>query len=139
LSVPGDRRRSGLGQLTCRARHQTATCAFGSPLRTSHRAATSPSLARLRGELLLQSTIHSPRFTVDEEAEACFFQALNIAQSHEAKSLELRAATSLGRLFRRQGKRHEARDMLAAIYGWFKEGFGTHDLIEAKALLEEVS
>ena len=55
-----------------------------------------------------------------------------------ARSLELRAATSLARLWRDQGKRAEARDLLALIYGWFTEGFDTRDLIDAKALLEEL-
>ncbi len=73
------------------------------------------------------------------EAEACFHQALAIARRQQAKSLELRAAMSLSRLWQRQGKPVEARDLLALIYGWFTEGFNTADLREAKALLEELS
>ena len=70
------------------------------------------------------------------EAEACFHQALDIARRQQAKSLELRAAVSLGQLWQRQGKRTEAHALLAPIYGWFAEGFDTADLQEAWALLE---
>ena len=73
------------------------------------------------------------------QAEACFHQALDVARRQQAKSLELRAAVSLSRLWQRQGKRDEARQLLAEIYGWFTEGFDTADLLEAKALLEELS
>jgi class 3 adenylate cyclase/predicted ATPase/DNA-binding winged helix-turn-helix (wHTH) protein len=86
---------------------------------------------RLQGELLLRHTV--PDTT---QAEACFRQALEIARRQAAKSLELRAATSLSRLWQQQGKRAEARALLAPIYGWFTEGFDTADLQEAKALLE---
>ena len=72
------------------------------------------------------------------EAEACFQQALTIARGQQAKSLELRAATSLSRLWQQQGKRTEAHALLAPIYGWFTEGFDTADLQEAKVLLEEL-
>jgi predicted ATPase len=64
---------------------------------------------------------------------------LDIARSQQAKSLELRAAMSLSRLWQRQGKRDEARELLAPIYDWFTEGFDTADLQEAKALLGELS
>jgi predicted ATPase len=91
-------------------------------------------LYRLKGELLLtRSSEHHV------EAESCFRQALDIARRQEAKSLELRAAMSLARLWQHQGKRVEARELLAAIYGWFTEGFDTADLQEAKALLEALS
>jgi predicted ATPase len=70
------------------------------------------------------------------KAEAHFERALTVARSQKAKSWELRAATSLARLRRDQGKRAEARDLLAPVYGWFTEGFDTLDLKEAKALLE---
>jgi len=63
-------------------------------------------------------------------------RALDVARRQEAKSLELRAARSLARLWRQQGRHTEARDLLAPIYGWFTEGFDTADLQEAKALLE---
>jgi predicted ATPase len=73
------------------------------------------------------------------QAEACFQQALAIARRQQARSLELRAAMSLARLWQQQGKRAEARELLAPIYGWFTEGFDTADLQEAKALLDEWS
>jgi predicted ATPase len=91
-------------------------------------------LYRLRGELLLQCSVAQP-----EEAEACFQQALDIACRQQVKSLELRAAMSLSRLWQRQGKRADSRELLASIYGWFTEGFDTADLQEAKALLDELS
>jgi predicted ATPase len=91
-------------------------------------------LYRLRGELLLQHAVAQP-----EEAEACFQQALAVARRQQAKSLELRAAMSLARLWQRQGKRTEAGELLAEVYGWFTEGFDTADLQEARALLEELS
>ncbi len=72
------------------------------------------------------------------EAEACFRKAIEIARRQQAKSLELRAVVSLSRLWQKQGKKKEARRMLAKIYGWFTEGFDTVDLQEAKALLEEL-
>jgi len=72
-------------------------------------------------------------------AETCFQQALAVAQRQQAKSWELRAAMSLSRLWTRQGKRDEARELLAPIYGWFTEGFDTADLQEAKILLEELT
>jgi predicted ATPase len=73
------------------------------------------------------------------EAEACFHQAIVIARQQNAKSWELRAATSLARLWQKQGKQHEARVMLGEIYGWFTEGFDTADLKGAKTLLTELS
>jgi predicted ATPase len=91
-------------------------------------------LYRLKGELLrAQAPEH------DTEAETCFRQAIVIAHHQRAKSWELRAATSLARLWQRQGQRGAARQMLAEIYGWFTEGFDTADLKEAQALLEELS
>jgi predicted ATPase/class 3 adenylate cyclase len=90
-------------------------------------------LYRLRGELLLLSANN------EAAAEACFHQALDIAPHRQARSLELRAATSLARLWQRQGKRDEGRQLLAPIYGWFTEGFDTADLQEAKALLAALS
>jgi predicted ATPase len=91
-------------------------------------------LYRLKGELLLQRS--SDNHT---EAETCFQHAISIAQSQQAKSWELRAATSLARLWQPQGKRDEARQVLGEVYGWFTEGFDTADLQEAKALLETLS
>jgi len=69
----------------------------------------------------------------------CSGRAFAVARSQQAKSFELRAATSMARLWRDQGKRNEARDLLAPVYGWFTEGFDTPDLKEAKALLDELS
>jgi len=88
-------------------------------------------LIRHKGQLLLRQG-HS------EAAEELYHKALGIAQEQNAKLWELRAAVSLARLWRDQGKPTEARDLLAPIYGWFTEGFGTPDLKEAKALLEEL-
>ena len=88
---------------------------------------------RLQGEFLLRQAI--PNAT---QAETCFQQALGIARRQQAKSWELRAATSLARLWQRQRKRAEAHALLAPIYGWFTEGFDTADLQEAKALLAEL-
>jgi predicted ATPase len=75
----------------------------------------------------------------DAAAEDSYRQAFAVAREQQAKLWELRAATSLTRLWRDQGKRTEAHDLLAPIYGWFTEGFDTADLKEAKALLEQLS
>jgi predicted ATPase len=72
------------------------------------------------------------------QAEACFHQALAIARRQQARSWELRAATSLSRLWQHEGRREEARKLLGEIFGWFTEGFDTADLKEARALLEEL-
>jgi predicted ATPase len=91
----------------------------------------APELYRLKGALLLQQSSDN-----QADAETYYQQAIAIAQSQQAKSLELRAATSLARLWQQQGKRQEAYDMLAPVYNWFTEGFDTLDLKETKALLE---
>jgi predicted ATPase len=91
-------------------------------------------LHRLKGALLLQQTSENAT-----EAAHCFQQAIAIAQSQQAKSWELRATTSLARLWQQQGKRREAYDLLAPVSHWFTEGFDTADLIEAKALLDVLS
>ena len=91
-------------------------------------------LYRLRGAIFLELSNHTP-----DESEALFGQAIEMARSQEAKSLELRAATSLARLWQRQGKKDEARVLLAPVYNWFTEGFDAQDLKDAKALLEELS
>jgi predicted ATPase len=88
---------------------------------------------RLQGACLLRQAVPDTA-----QAEACFQQALTITRHQQAKSWELRAATSLAWLWQQQGKRAEARDLLGPIYGWFTEGFDTADLQEAKALLEEL-
>jgi predicted ATPase len=86
---------------------------------------------RLRGTLLL--SMHD-----QAAAEDSFHKALAVAQRQNAKFWELRAAMSMARLWRDQGKRDEARDLLAPVYGWFTEGFDTRDLKEAKALLDHL-
>jgi len=96
-------------------------------------------LYRLKGSLLLQPKAQRPRAKVEEEAEECFLKAIAIARRQSAKSLELRAIMSLSRLWQQQGKKAEARQMLAEIYGWFTEGFDIKDLREAKELLEELN
>jgi predicted ATPase len=115
-------------------------------------------LYRLKGELLLKNsgariqksesstqspTLNTQHFTLNTqagaEAEACFLEAIDITRHQQAKMWELRATVSLARLWQQQGKRGEARQMLAEIYNWFTEGFDTVDLQEAKALLEELS
>jgi predicted ATPase len=88
---------------------------------------------RLKGQLLLRrddSTV--------AEAQSCFQRAIEVARKQSAKSFELRATTGLAQLLDKQGCRDEARAMLADIYGWFTEGFDTADLIDAKALLDEL-
>jgi predicted ATPase len=89
---------------------------------------------RLRGVVLLRQP-----GTPQEEAETWLQRALDVARRQEAKSLELRAAMSLARLWQQQDKRAEAYELLASIYGWFTEGFDTADLQEAKILLEELA
>jgi predicted ATPase len=91
-------------------------------------------IARLRGVLLLRQM-----GTPQAEAETWLQRALDVACRQEAKALELRAAVSLSHLWQRQGKRDEARALLAPVYGWFTEGFDTAGLQEAKALLEELA
>ena len=84
-----------------------------------------------KGEALLAGSLERAA-----EAEACYHQALAVARDQGARLWELRAATSLARLWADQGKRAEAYDLLAPIYGWFTEGFDTADLRDAKALLD---
>ena len=106
---------------------------------------------RLKGELTLQSEVktglaqgkaRADKLEVqsrESEAEACFQKAIALARRQQAKSLELRAVMSLSRLWQQQGKKDEARQLLAEIYGWCTEGFDTKDLQEAKVLLEELT
>jgi len=91
-------------------------------------------LYRLQGALLLQLLVPDA-----SQAEACFLQALSVARHQQAKSWELRAATSLARLWQSQDKRQEAHGLLAPVYEWFTEGFDTSDLKDAKALLDELA
>jgi len=88
---------------------------------------------RLKGAVLLKQDDSNAA-----EAQYCFERAIEIARKQSAKSWELRATMSLARLLAKQGRREEARTMLAEIYGWFTEGFDTADLKDAKALLEEL-
>jgi tetratricopeptide (TPR) repeat protein len=108
----------------------TVDMALAIAVETGQRFFNSP-LNRLAGELLMATG------SVAEAAER-FGLAIEIAREQEARFFELRAATSLARLWRDQGKRAEARDLLAPVYAWFTEGFDTRDLIEAKALLDEL-
>jgi predicted ATPase len=103
-------------------------------LEASERGDTLAEVYRLQGALLLQQATPDA-----SQAEARFQQALALARRQQAKSWELRAAMSLSRLWQRQGKRDDARALLAPIYGWFTEGFDTADLQDAKALLEELA
>jgi predicted ATPase len=114
-------------------------------------------LYRLKGQLTLQKEARSWRLETSlsspqvpsvtppvsngaaEEAEGYLLKAIEIASRQRAKSLELRAATSLSRLWQQQGKPRKAHELLSAIYGWFTEGFDTADLKQAKALLDELS
>jgi predicted ATPase len=87
-----------------------------------------------KGELLLAQATPA-----DEAAEDCFLQALDIARNQQTKSWEIRAATSLARLWQSQNKRQDAYDLLAPVYGWFTEGFDTADLKDAKALRDQLA
>ncbi len=91
-------------------------------------------LHRLRAEILLDQDGGAL-----QEAQTLLRRALEIARAQQAKSFELRAATSLARLWQQQGRKDEARELLAPVYQWFTEGFDTPDLKDAKALLEELA
>jgi predicted ATPase len=91
----------------------------------------------LKGKLLLHAECGGKN--VESIAAECFQQARGVARRQQAKSLELRAAMSLSRLWQAQGRKEEAGSLLSEVYGWFTEGFDTKDLIEAKALLDELS
>jgi len=101
---------------------------------TSGECVYEAELYRLKGVLLSQQPGAEA-----SQVESCFHQALAVARRQEAKSLELRAAMSLSQLWQHQGKRAEAYALLAPVYHWFTEGFGTADLQEAKTLLEELA
>jgi predicted ATPase len=87
----------------------------------------------IAGEIALKSSTRDV-----EKAEAYFERSLAVAREQQAKSWEIRAATRMARLWRDQGRRKEARDLLTPLYGWFTEGFHTPDLKEAKMLLDEL-
>ena len=102
-------------------------------MQTSKESWWEAEIDRIEGELALKSPPDAAR------AEVYFERALAVARQQQAKSWELRAAMSLARLWRDQGKLQQARELLAPVYGWFTEGFDTRDLKEAKALLEELA
>jgi predicted ATPase len=112
-------------------RHSPRWIVRTKPLRATGESYYQAELRRLRGEVLM-------RTGEDVEAASWLQRAIDTARSQQAKSLELRAATSLARLWRDQGKPAQAHDLLAPVYGWFTEGFDTQDLKDAKALLEEL-
>jgi predicted ATPase len=103
-------------------------------MQTSKERWCEAEVHRTAGEIALKSP--QPETA---KAETYFQSALAVARQQQAKSWELRAAMSMARLWRDQGKRDEARELLAPIYGWFTEGFDTRDLKEAKALLDELA
>jgi predicted ATPase len=105
--------------------------------KTSRRSVTGE--AQTRQDKSEEASTQHPTPHTQAEVETCFRQALTIACRQQAKSWELRAAMSLARLWQQQGKRTEAHELLAPVYGWFTEGFDTADLQEAKTLLEELS
>jgi predicted ATPase len=127
-------------------RAEDALCVLGEALAMTHgQPVWQAELHRLRGDLLLDAQaalVDSHAVTETghstDEAESCFRHAIDIARRQQTKILELRAGTSLARLWGRQGKRLEARDLLAPIYNWFTEGFDAPDLKDAKALLNEL-
>jgi predicted ATPase len=94
-------------------------------------------LHRMRGVLTIEVDPGQGRGAM-ADAESHFLQAIAIARRQQARSLELRAATSLARLWGDRGNVREAHELLAGVYGWFTEGFDTADLMEAKTLLEEL-
>ena len=91
-------------------------------------------VCRVAGEIALHAFARN-----EAKAQSYFERALSVARQQQAKSWELRAATSMARLWRDQGKVQQARELLAPVYGWFTEGFDTLDLKQAKALLEELA
>jgi predicted ATPase len=103
-------------------------------IETTNERWSEAEINRVAGEIALMSPEPDAA-----KAQTCFERALAVARKEQAKSWELRAAMSMARLWRDQGKRDEARDLLAPVYGWFTEGFDTLDLKEAKALLEELA
>ena len=120
----------------------------GDPVRDHAEAVEVEELAETAaatGECHYQAELQRLRGTVlaeigdTAEAAAWLQRAIDTARSQQARSLELRAATSLARLWRDQGKRTQAHDLLAPVYGWFTEGFDTADLKDAQALLDELA
>jgi predicted ATPase len=110
----------------------TVLAEAGEYLRPAQSRSWHAMMHRLRGELLRMAED-------DTNAEDCLQRSLAVARRQDARLLELRASVSLARLWRDLGKRREAQDLLAPIYGWFTEGFDTLDLKEAKGLLDELA
>jgi predicted ATPase len=120
---------------------QSNVQSLASRVRTNQKAKACPELSR-RGKGQKAKIDTNPRPPTPDpqaEAEACFPKAIEVARRQSAKGWELRAVVSLARLWQQQGKKDDARQMLADIYGWFIEGFDTADLKEAKALLEQLT
>ena len=118
---------------------ELVTEAWAVGTQSGHRYWTA-ELHRVKGELTLQSTVEdpAPEAVLERDAEACFRQAIEVARSQRAKLFELRATTSLCRLWAAQGRTKAAHAALSGIYGWFTEGLDTADLKEAKSLLDEL-
>ena len=89
--------------------------------------------------MLQRRSAQQRELKIEQQAEACYRQAIEVARHQSDRSIELRATTSLARLLTKQGRRNEARTMLADIYGWFTEGFDSADLKDAKALLDQLN
>jgi predicted ATPase len=123
-----------LAQAYRQHRQRSAGLATVTEAMTIRRPFFEPELYRLKGELLLIQSWDN-----QVEAEACFDQALSLARHQAGKSWELRVATSLARLWQQQGKPAQARQLLAAVYEWFTEGFDTADLQAARALLDALA
>ena len=122
---------AGLGQFA------DARCCIGEAMKAEELVKDrlwEADILRTAGEIALNSPDPDP-----VKAQAYFERALAVARQQKAKSWELRAAMSLARLWRDQGKVQQARELLAPVYGWFTEGFDTRDLKEAKALLQELA
>ena len=122
--------------------HVRASCG-GEALRTADDAL---AFIAAKGEVLWEPELHRLRGDAwlvlpdgRSEPEACYIRAIEVARSQGAKLVELRASTSLARLWADDGGRQKARDLLAPVYNWFTEGFDTPDLIEAKHLLDELA
>jgi predicted ATPase len=130
------------GELTLQSQtslRQVSSKSKASPKQVENKSRTGKRRVEDKSEISsTQLLTLNTQAEVEQEAEKCFHKAIEVAQRQQAKSLELRATMSLARLWQRQGKKDEARQMLADIYGWFTEGFNTKDLQEAKRLLEEL-
>jgi len=105
---------------------------------TEHGAQSEGQRAKSKKQRVRSKEQKSQILDSPGKAEACFLKAIDIARKQQAKSWELRASTSLARLWQRQGKQQQAHKMLSDVYNWFTEGFDTKDLKDAKVLLEEL-